>query len=449
MKFVLPFAFAGVLFLSGCGDSGDTPKDGVAKCPEKDLNVCLPRALEKVAGHFRKQDTMKDLVMQLALVKGHGKDDEFTYVSGSVNNRDATVEDTFLFGSGTKPITATSVMRLIDNGDLKEDTNLCELVNPYLTSQNQTTLDDLYGSDICTATVLQVIQMQAGIKDFEDDYSFDQESLHNGTYQDYPYDSMHFASKLSKGSLTCKPGECACYSSTSYEVAGLILMAAKYQNQSWYELDLGELAVPEKSRASRYPSLKFPPVGETDAVNGSIKDYLTVPGVSVSKNWDNTLIWNQSASILGWTCGSMVGTVRDVARFYFDLLGPGNSLVTADRRKHMIDFQPLNKGWIPDGGLNYSSGFEEKDYSLGKKTLHGTDHFSYGWGHGGVTYGFQAEQGFIPRANASFSIASNTDNKPPKEMLACLVTSIMSEVFADKVVNYECGDDKVESVALA
>merc|ERR1711957_425292 len=60
-------------------------------------------------------------------------------------------------------------------------------------------------------------------------------------------------------------------------VAGLILMAALYPDKEWYELDLGEVAVPDRSR---YPSLHFPPVGPTEAHNGSINDYLTEPGNS-------------------------------------------------------------------------------------------------------------------------------------------------------------------------
>jgi len=387
---------------------------------------------------------MKDLVMQLAWINGSQESDEIVVVSGSVKGRDATVDDTFLFGSGTKPITATSVMRLIDNGIVNRSTPLCDLVNPYLIAHNRTALDKLYGKSICDATVLDVIRMQAGIKDFEDDYKFDRESLHAGIFQDYPFESMKFASDIGNGTLTCKPGTCSAYSSTSYEVAGLILMAALYPDKEWYELDLGEVAVPDRSR---YPSLHFPPVGPTEAHNGSINDYLTVPGVSVSSNWDNAIIGPQNAAILGWTCGSMVGTARDVARFYYDLMGPGNSLVSEESRKELIHFKPLSKGWIPKGGLNYSAGFEEKDYSLGSKIIHGSKHFSYGWGHGGVTYGFQADQAFIPRANASFSVVSNTDKETPKKVMSCLVVAIMSEVFTGEVAHLEC-EQHMESTAI-
>merc|ERR1711976_953649 len=155
-----------------------------------------------------------------------------------------------------------------------------------------------------------------------------------GVYQEYPFESMEYASEIGNKSLTCRPGTCTAYSSTSYEVAGLILAATLIPEQEWFNLDLGAAAL---SAPARYPSLSFPPVGLQEA-NGTISDHLTVPCISSSSNWPDTLIGPQNPAILGWTCGSMVGTTLDVARFYFDLLGPEAVLVSTASRAELIHF---------------------------------------------------------------------------------------------------------------
>ena len=61
--------------------------------------------------HFRVDHP--DLVLQLGF-KNEAYD--FGLASGLVGNRNATADDTFLYGSGTKPVTATAVLRLIEEG---------------------------------------------------------------------------------------------------------------------------------------------------------------------------------------------------------------------------------------------------------------------------------------------------------------------------------------------
>lgn len=120
--------------------------------------------------------------------------------------------------------------------------------------------------------------------------------------------------------LTCRPGVCAGYSSTSYEVAGLILAAVLTPNEPWYVMDLGQAALPNRNR---YASLVFPPVGNNRAVKSSkLSDVMTVPGTTVWSMPPDTIVFNQNPSILGWTCGNLIGSARDVATFFLRFVGP-------------------------------------------------------------------------------------------------------------------------------
>ena len=60
---------------------------------------------------------------------------------------------------------------------------------------------------------------------------------------------------------------------------------------------------------------------------GKVSDSgLTVPGVSLA--FGKAEIWTQDASIMGWTCGMGTAAAKDVARFYYDLLGPTSKIVS-------------------------------------------------------------------------------------------------------------------------
>jgi hypothetical protein len=70
---------------------------------------------------------------------------------------------------------------------------------------------------------------------------------------------------------------------------------------------------------------------------------LTVSGKSLA--YGETDLFKQDASILGWTCGNVAASGRDVAKFYYDLLGPGNSIVSQSSLIDMMGWKTLSKGW--------------------------------------------------------------------------------------------------------
>jgi len=59
---------------------------------------------------------------------------------------------------------------------------------------------------------------------------------------------------------------------------------------------------------------------------------LTAPGMSLG--YSEAEIWGQDYSISGWTCGHALSTARDVAKFYYDLLG-AKKIVSQERLDEM------------------------------------------------------------------------------------------------------------------
>jgi hypothetical protein len=47
----------------------------------------------------------------------------------------------------------------------------------------------------------------------------------------------------------------------------------------------------------------------------------------------------------GWTCGNAVASAQDVAKFYWNLLGPYRTILSEEAVKTMTDWSVLDFGW--------------------------------------------------------------------------------------------------------
>jgi hypothetical protein len=127
------------------------------------------------------------------------------------------------------------------------------------------------------------------------------------------------------------------------------------------------------------------------------KNGLTVAGRSLA--YGEAELFNQDASILGWTCGYLIASARDVAKFYWDLLSPfaDNKVVSDASLKTMQEWNTLDKGWA-EGHIQYGAGLmiqnvNEASYSRTPPALNLTASYV---GHGGDTYGFMSDNGYFP-----------------------------------------------------
>lgn len=240
--------------------------------------------------------------------------------------------------------------------------------------------------------------------------------------------------------LVCAPGNCSFYSSASYEIAGLLIAAIGTPKGKYTDMDLGEFALPARDR---YPSLSFPPVTSSarkDVGPMKISDHLTTQGRAQIFGGAETIIFDQNPTVLGWTCGHMVGAAGDVAKFFYDLLDPESPspVVSNASRAEMTRTQPLSMGW-GNSSIAYGAGLmsvsmsRNKSYQPDKPSQWG-----YYFGHGGLTYGFSSNQGYMAPARAGFSITSNTDLPTFSGLATCKAVEIAAEVLDGQQISLGC-----------
>ena len=235
----------------------------------------------------------------------------------------------------------------------------------------------------------------------------------------------------------CEPGTCTAYSSTNYVLAGLVLAGASGRHGSdgptWSSFDTAAFSKAlglDTNPAFKDSKFTFP-------VGGALNQQgLSVGGSSVQ--YGKTELWAQDASILGWTCGNAVASAHDVARFYYQLLGPTGSILPAATVKAMQHWHTLDAGWA-EGFLDYGTGLMIQNVSPLQ---------SGGWshrgppprnasasyiGHAGDTYAFQSDNGFFPAYNASISIVANQDTAAPSQFVTCQVVQIVAKHFGETI----------------
>lgn len=197
-------------------------------------------------------------------------------------------------------------------------------------------------------------------------------------------------------------------------------------------------AFPDKDR---YKSLHFP------AASGQISDTVTVPAITDrGAGWpDSVVIRDQNPSILGWTCGNLVGTAGDVAAFYYDLLAPtatsSERIVSDAARDEMCRFELQTKGWGA-GWLSYGAGLMEQvgkeGASMNSSSPSKPGDWNYYIGHGGLTYGFSAEQGYIPKLGAAFVVVANTDHQEFVFTARCRVFEAAAKFLKGEEIYFNC-----------
>jgi hypothetical protein len=108
---------------------------------------------------------------------------------------------------------------------------------------------------------------------------------------------------------------------------------------------------------------------------------------------------------MGFACGNAQSSAQDVARFFFDWLGPEPKIVSEGSRQIMQNYTLMDIGWAANA-IEYGGGIMKYWFKTGLPDL--KDNSTY-IGHGGNTYGFQSIQGFFPSMNVSVSLATNQD----------------------------------------
>ena len=259
-------------------------------------------------------------------------------------DRPADPHDKFLFGSGTKPLTAAAVLRLADAGALSLDDKVADHVDALLTAVNGTTLAGLFGAGAAAVTVGDLLAMQSGLADF-DTPELDDQILSSGA--DFPPVAILHAAASQSPPIHFAAGTQTEYSSTNYVLAGLVLLAHDpTAHNDWTKLHQHDLTFPPNLR-HKYANVSF-------IADQPISSVATVAGASGMIEGKLTPIWAQKGGVLGFTCGNMAATALDVANFFYDLLVE-KSVVSEESLAAMQQFNLLSYGWAK-GHVVYGSG---------------------------------------------------------------------------------------------
>lgn len=236
-----------------------------------------------------------------------------------------------------------------------------------------------------------LLSMRAGIPDFDNARSRQYQLSH--PQEDMgPVESMSFLFPVKDEDWYCDPGTCGVYSSSNYELLGLILAQAAGK-QSWDEYTQAE----DLPHLPEMTSTRF-------AIRGVCSKYTRVHAYSseVSPPVD---VYNFSCTN-GWTCGNLISNAGDAAVFVRALLADkdrgGARVVSEKTRNEMIKMQKLGKkSWAI--GLPYGLGLMDLGFESGREP-------GAFVGHGGETYGFNAFTGYDKPYDYGISVVANNEN---------------------------------------
>jgi CubicO group peptidase (beta-lactamase class C family) len=297
--------------------------------------------------------------------------------------------DAFAMGSTAKMYTAAAVLRLVDQGKFDLDDIALPLFDVLWTKLNGSSIVNAMGPLIHDVTVRQLLGMTAGIPDFDNDasrqYQFDHPNEDLG-----PVKEMSFILPL--GQFSCKPGACADYSSSNYELLG-VLLAQQAGKDSWDEY----------TQAEDLPA--FPEMTSTAfAVHGPCSKYTKVHAYSNERK-PQVDVYDISCTN-GWTCGNLISNAADAAFFVRALLGKGERVVKEKTQKEMLKTRPFEH-WAK--GLPYGLGV--MDVGVFFREFFAQRHMEPGelMGHAGETYGFNAFTVYSKKWDFGLSVIVNNE----------------------------------------
>lgn len=380
------------------------------------LQTALQTLMDQKLASYQKRHTT---AMQLSWKSAS---EEFTIGVGTAGSRKITKDDTFLFGSGAKPFTAAMVMKRWEQGKLDLNATVSHYVDPLFKAKLGKTFVDLYGPNATAMTVYHLVAMESGIPDFDVPTQDKKVLTEHGTDPAFtPLDIVQFGATQK---WNCMPGTCKFYSSTNYVILGYVLLAVDGKSiDDWATYDQRDVA----------PSSKF---SDLNFVNsGPVDKYLTVPGYAGSD--PSSPILKQYGNIMGWTCGNLVGTTRGMAAWMWDLL-VDRTVLGSKGYAAMANVQPISFGWGKPW-LNYGSGLfiQMLDRTKMNNPYHLGD-WGVTLGHGGDTYGFISDQGYIPQLNATWSWVGNSDSGISNFDVTCNVIVEAAKAITGEAPPFKC-----------
>jgi len=380
-------------------------------------------ALQKIADA---KSVKYNCSISVAVYDGHTNLQAVGGIADFSSGRQATPSDKYVWGSGTKPLTGSSILKLISEGKFGLDDAVAPLVNPFLAKmadhnpkQTFRSLEDLWGKasdgNVSKQTVRQLLSMKAGIPDFDTAI----EGAHKDALRaEYFADPTKFLSPTDLMSVPWVTGiwdpkilrENGGYSSTNFMVLGLIL-AANSGVSSWEEFNQASF-MPESLRSKFEFGITGAPSKYT-AVHGYDRTSYNMP-VNQTNDQD---VFNVDGVFGGWTAADLVAAPSAVAELYWAVYGPNPSIAPGS---NVLMPSPFASGQ-GDGFYGIAT------FDLGDYTGHNSPKYGRAWGHLGATYGFDSIVAFFPAFNFVFAMSSNIENDDqthPAETICYAYTAV-------------------------
>ena len=239
----------------------------------------------------------------------------------------ASVDDKFVWGSVTKTVTGSSIMRAAQDGLLKLTDSIVPHIDPLLkkmaakdSSMNFSSLEEIFGPKVKDVTIDNLARMRSGIPDYDTATvknpptdSF-RALCYNNSGHDYTPQEILGVSWVAKGHLDFDPNTKYSYSSTNFVLLGLVL--AQLYNETWETFDQGYI-IPHQDQNHTVFALtgsphSYTPVHGYDRTNYNGNDPNKLPGIDIS---------TVDCVYAGWTASDYTATVQDAANWIYDVYG--------------------------------------------------------------------------------------------------------------------------------
>jgi D-alanyl-D-alanine carboxypeptidase len=337
----------------------------------------------------------------------------------------AKTTDSYPWGSGTKPLTGASILKLASEGKFKLDDKAAPLVDPYLKKlaaiypeYGFASMADLWGENATNVTVMSLLNMQAGIPDFDTANCHHggacvdplRAALYKNPSHDYtPMELMNFS--WVRGKWDYRPF----YSSTNFMILGMIL-AEQTGAKDWTTLDQAAFLPAEMRDEFRW-ALKGAPI-DYSPVHGRDRTTFNINGTN---DIDTTAVHGCFA---GWTASDVEATPKAMADLTWAVYGPEPSIAPMEYAKLMHN----------DGSGKHHYGVAT--FNMNSKTGQVNSSYGISYGHLGATYGFNSLVMFLPALNVSLAVATNmeTDRQTHTGEAACFAyNAIAGEILGQNI----------------
>lgn len=327
-------------------------------------------------------------------------------------------DDRIAIGSGTKTFTAVATLKHVEQGTFTLDEPAIPHMDAFVRKMTQKGLVQYLGPQIYNVTIRQLLDMTAGVKDFDSKYARVWQINHPNadmdldqmldTYLVQSGEEGHENNKLFTGQdidttssmFDCFPGRCGAYSSTNYLLLGMLL-AQKSGAKHWMDYDQSSFMTDALRR--QMPKTLFP-------VSGECSEFTDVHGYQRAQKIDV----HRWACNNAFTVANALSTSPEIAIFYRALLGKPTEVLAPNMVKEMVKLRWLETGLgnKVSSGQFYGMGVRDLSAQLALNpltSLLNPEVFTSGMiiGHDGARTGFSTFSGYVPRRDFSISFTFN------------------------------------------